>query len=452
LGRGLIHIEELAMEEFELVRLMKRKQALACELDSDWFINADADEFRESPWTGVSFLDGIRRVNSLGYNAIDFAVFDFIPTHDNLKPGDDPREAFPYFERGNNLNKLQIRCWKKTEFPVDLVPSGGHEAVFPRRSVFPIRFILRHYPFRGQAHAERKLFQERRPRYPEAEKKLGWHVQYDGITEGHSFIQGAEELERFDQDRTRIALQIYNLEYETLEANFGADSSRLTALEQQLETENARLTAQKVQLEADNIQLTAQKLQLEIDNSQLAAQKQQLETEHAQLAALKPQLEQNKRQLSLAGLRIAQHENHLKLMYESLSWRVTAPLRWWGYKLPFLLKALQRRFGVQNSLPLPTTREIIHAQPLDRIAEVETVEGRIGIHLHLFYLELLDEIAGFLKNIPFDYDLYVSVTHESRAQYVREKLSLLQRMRSFTIKAVPNRGRDVAPFMVTFAD
>ncbi|MFH1742244.1 MAG: glycosyltransferase, partial [bacterium] len=219
LGHGLLCIEEFPLVEFSLSQLMKHKETLACELDSDWFINADADEFRESPWTGVSFLDGIRRVDALGYNAIDFVVLDFVPTHDELSPGTDPRKAFPYFEPGGFFNKLQVRCWKKPDGPVDLASSAGHETTFPGRKVFPIRFILRHYPFRGQAHAERKLFQERRPRYPTEEESKGWHIQYNGISEEHRFIRGIEDLDWFDPERIRIALQINNRELEALKAS-----------------------------------------------------------------------------------------------------------------------------------------------------------------------------------------------------------------------------------------
>jgi predicted HAD superfamily hydrolase/glycosyltransferase involved in cell wall biosynthesis len=438
LGRGLLHIEEMPMIEFALARLMKRKQALAYELDSHWFINADADEFRESPWIGMSFFDGIRRVDALGFNAIDFAIFDFVPTHDNLGHGNDPREAFPYFEPGRSYNKRQIRCWKKSDCPVDLVFSGGHEAVFPGRKVFPIRFILRHYPFRGQAQAERKLFQERRPRYPEEEKKFPWHIQYNDISEGHRFIRKFDGLERFDPDQIRFTLQINNRELEELKALH--------------EAENSQSLKEKLQIEAANSQLLKEILRLESESSQLLKEKRQFETANSQLLKEKLQFEQKARQLSAANLKIAQYENHLNLMYDSLSWRVTAPFRWLGYQLPFLLKAVQRLFRVQNNFPIQTTINIIHAQSLDQIAEAATVKGSIGIHLHLFYMELLDEIAGYLKNIPFDYDLYVSVTNSGQVDFVRKTLASLKAVQSCTVKAVPNRGRDVAPLMLTFAD
>src|SRR5262249_10574746 len=141
---------------FSLTRILRRKAELAAKLDASWFINHDADEFRESPWADLDLRRAIQRVDGWGDNAIDFAVLDFWPTHAGFRPGPDARQAFPRYAPGAGWNRVQIRCWKKGEAAVDLVSSGGHEATFPGRRVFPVRFILRHYPIRSQAHGERK--------------------------------------------------------------------------------------------------------------------------------------------------------------------------------------------------------------------------------------------------------------------------------------------------------
>jgi GTP 3',8-cyclase len=346
LGRGLLQIEELAMDEFWLARLMKRKEELAYELDSDWFINADADEFRESPWTGVSLLDGIRRVDALGYNAIDFAVFDFVPTHDDLPPGGDPREAFPFFEPGGYFNRLQIRCWKKPDGPVDLASSGGHEAAFPDRKVFPIRFLLRHYPFRGQAQAERKLFRERRPRYPEEEKKRGWHVQYNGISEGHHFVRAIEGLELFDPLRMRIGLTINNRALEEATQNYEAARKAAEELARSLaqtseERDAARVEAEKLNrrlvhtlAERDATRARVCELQAALDEQDLAiaASEHKLENALAEMNKVKHEGESVETVL-------AAREHQLQEVYRSLSWRVTWPLRWLG---SLVLKTIRR--------------------------------------------------------------------------------------------------------------
>jgi hypothetical protein len=181
---------------------------LSQELDADWFIHHDADEFRESPWAGTDLRSAIRQVDALGYNAIDFSLLDFWPTDGDLPPGSDVRAAFPYCEPGQPYNRVQVRCWKKTSAAMDLVSSGGHEAAFDGRRVFPIRFLLRHYPIRGQAHGERKVFADRLPRFADRERQLGWHVQYDTLAATRRFVRSASELTRYDAGQARARLQI----------------------------------------------------------------------------------------------------------------------------------------------------------------------------------------------------------------------------------------------------
>ena len=171
-GRGLLRIEHLASGvtngsrvAFDWERILARKTEIARELDAGWFIHHDADEFRESPWRGLSLRDAIRHVDALGFNAIDFASLDFWPTHDRFRACDGVREAFTHYAERAPYDRVQVRCWKKTGAAVDLATSGGHDAQFPGRRVFPVRFISRHYPIRGQAHGERKVFQERHARF-----------------------------------------------------------------------------------------------------------------------------------------------------------------------------------------------------------------------------------------------------------------------------------------------
>jgi hypothetical protein len=240
LGRGVLGIESFPPEgaggggesgSYCWTRLVGRKAELAHALDADWFIHHDADEFRESPWPGMNLREAIQRVDALGYNAIDFEVLNFWPTHDGFRKGDDVRRAFPAYEPGQPWDKVQIRCWKKQPAPVELAASGGHEARFPGRRVFPVRFILRHYPVRGQAHGERKVFRERLPRFDPAEREQGWHVQYAGLSEGHSFLRDPATLTVYDPVAVRLALALRHRGVEELEAALsesGRDRADLT--------------------------------------------------------------------------------------------------------------------------------------------------------------------------------------------------------------------------------
>jgi glycosyltransferase involved in cell wall biosynthesis len=230
LGRGLVRIESLPAPDDgsrspAWEQVLRRKEDLALELDADWFIHHDADEFRESPWPDLRLREAIQRVDAQGYDAIDFELLNFRPTHDSFRPGTDVREAFPYYEPGEAFDRPQIRCWKKGPQRVDLVTFGGHKPLFPGRRVFPLRFLLRHYPIRGQSHGERKVFRERKTRFA-AERAQQWHIQYDRLREGDSFLHDPATLTRYDPVavRLRVALGAFDDSGATAGVTTGIDS------------------------------------------------------------------------------------------------------------------------------------------------------------------------------------------------------------------------------------
>lgn len=233
LGKGVLAIESLARPAgdtpdpvFRWERILRRKEELATQLEADWFIHHDADEFREGPWPGRTLQEAIGVVDRLGYNAIDFAVLNFPPTHDQFHPGDDIRKVFRHHEPAQSFDRLQVKAWKHAAAGVDLVSTAGHDVRFPGRKVFPIRFLLRHYPIRGQRHGERKIFQDRRPRFDPAERARGWHVQYDDVQEGGSFIRDPRTLELFDPEQVRLRLFLRHREMEEFEAAAAAAADR----------------------------------------------------------------------------------------------------------------------------------------------------------------------------------------------------------------------------------
>lgn len=249
-GRGLIGVEGFPeagggppedAQRFAWEQILRRKERLAQDLDATWFIHHDADEVRESPWTGIDLRAAIQRVDAFGYNAIDFQLLNFWPTHDRFRPGDDLRRSFLYYEPAQPGDLIQIKCWKKTGAPVDLVSSGGHEAVFPDRRVFPVRFILRHYPIRGQAHGQRKVFRERRPRLIRTEHERRWHVQYDSIGEDHNFVRDPATLTAYDPEAVRLELILRHRGVEELERALEESRRRLEALEREVRALRRRL-------------------------------------------------------------------------------------------------------------------------------------------------------------------------------------------------------------------
>ena len=299
LGQGLLAIEPFpgerfpqAQEAFSWSAILERKRELSMELDADWFIHHDADEFRESIWEGVSLRDAIQRVDALGYNAIDFEVFNFWPTDNEFEPGTDPRSALPYYAAKNPWDKLQVKCWKKTTASPDLHSSGGHDVMFPGRQVFPLRFLLRHYPVRSQSHGEQKVFTDRRPRFVADERATGWHVQYDAFDEKAQFVKDPATLIEYDSRRARL---------HALSRHRGVDdlADRIDSLTQQLARRDDSLRALRAELGQ----------------------------RHEQLARAGEQNEHLEAALAAHQVEISRLDNELQALHASKSWRWMAPLR-----------------------------------------------------------------------------------------------------------------------------
>ncbi|MBD1382906.1 glycosyltransferase family 2 protein [Metabacillus arenae] len=184
--------------KFDFTNILDRKSELASHIEADWFIHCDADEIRESPWEKLELVDAIRYVDHIGYNAIDHTVINFQPIDNGFISGDFEKH-FEYFEFGIYAAGC-VKTWKKTDQKISLSGSGGHQAQFQGRKVTPFNFLVKHYPLRSQQHAEKKIFQERKPRYMKNLKEKGWHVQYNQYRTGDTFLRNPDELIKYSKD------------------------------------------------------------------------------------------------------------------------------------------------------------------------------------------------------------------------------------------------------------
>lgn len=171
------------INEYAWKSLLEHTVCTSERLGHGWYVHIDSDELRDAPWPGATLADAIRYVDMLGYTAIDFTVIDFRYLRDEAYEG-KPWESMRFFEFGRRHGHFrQIKAWKYTGQSVDLASSGGHEAIFEGRRVYPLKFMLRHFPLRGPEHARRKIFQERLSRTRTEREQFGWHIQYDTVDE-----------------------------------------------------------------------------------------------------------------------------------------------------------------------------------------------------------------------------------------------------------------------------
>src|ERR1044071_5210539 len=305
LGKGLVDIELFpekgncsSGEKFDWSAILRRKEELATTLQADWFVHHDADEIRESPWPGLPLKQAIQWVDTLGYNCIDFKVLNFPPVDDDFRSGDDPRTYFKYCEDAADFDVVQRKAWKAGG-RVSLAAAGGHEALFVDRRLFPIKFLMRHYPIRGQQHGLRKVFQERTIRFLDSERAKGWHRQYDHFGESHSFLKDSASLTHFDLDRARFQL----MAPDQLIRNLAAIQKERDELRQHatnLEIDRQEVKQHAANLERERDELRQHATNLEVDRQEVKQHAANLERERDELRHHASKLEndrQNMKQL-----------------------------------------------------------------------------------------------------------------------------------------------------------
>ena len=94
----------------------------------------------------------------------------------------------------------------------------------------------------------------------------------------------------------------------------------------------------------------------------------------------------------------------------------------------------------------------------ERMSLEETeLNVRIAVQIHLYYIDLVDEVHNYLMNIPFEFDCFISTDTESKAETIgillgkeskRWGLSGCSNLKNMKIEVFENRGRDVAPFLM----
>jgi hypothetical protein len=334
LGQGLLGIEPFpkdgdsaGRETFVWEAILARKSELSVELDADWFLHHDADEIRESPWDGVRLIDGLRKVDRLGYNAVDFELLDFWPVDDRFQPGDDPTRVFRHYELGRAWNKRQVKCWKKQNRAPDLVSSGGHDVMFPDRRVFPLRFILRHYPIRSSTHGARKVWVERVPRFVNAEIRRGWHLQYNDYREPPDFLRKPDTLAEYDGDAVRLALVLNHRDVEKLRCQRDQAAKHAGNLEDEIE-------ALKKERDDRNVAFTKVSLRLREQTEDIDRLAEELRTQHTELqerasevTRLRVGVEAQDALVERLVDDVETQRREILALYASKTWRWTAPVR-----------------------------------------------------------------------------------------------------------------------------
>ncbi len=228
-----------------------------------------------------------------------------------------------------------------------------------------------------------------------------------------------------------------------------------------------------------------------------------------QIASLHQELALGAEQITSLHQALARSEDQIANIYNSRSWRLTTPLRALARRLrgsssprpdsqprplsvrllrmlktsrhllrflwhilghsgglrPLLRKVwaiyrLEGRHGILRRLPLQRGPALEAAQFVrDAYFTHKRIEGEglqkapqggIAVIVHAYYPDLFEPIAQALAHIPWPFSLYISVTNEHARTQVAHLAATLERATQVDIQVTPNRGRDFAPFLVTY--
>lgn len=122
--------------------------------------------------------------------------------------------------------------------------------------------------------------------------------------------------------------------------------------------------------------------------------------------------------------------------------RVIRALGWKG----FVQRIRASRGREQDPVVSPDVVSFPAASPLSR------VQLSVGIMIHVFYADLLDELANDVAHVPVPFVLMVSVVNDQTRVAALSRLRSTPNMQALHVRVVPNRGRDIAPFLLTFRE
>ena len=77
---------------------------------------------------------------------------------------------------------------------------------------------------------------------------------------------------------------------------------------------------------------------------------------------------------------------------------------------------------------------------------------KVAVHLHLFYQDMIGVFVNDFNNIPYPFDLFVSVPDSVKGNLkkIEKKFRDIKNVKQVVVKSCPNRGRDIAPLVCTF--
>lgn len=130
--------------------------------------------------------------------------------------------------------------------------------------------------------------------------------------------------------------------------------------------------------------------------------------------------------------------------------------------VPLAHYMLSGKFERRICRPVQTPILTAHRKPLVAPALISSKEisgsgpaqssvAMKGVFAHVFYPDLLDEVISASNNVPAPCTLFVTTDTPAKVKVIEDR-SKLSSIHPVEVRLVENRGRDIAPMIVSFAD
>ena len=120
---------------------------------------------------------------------------------------------------------------------------------------------------------------------------------------------------------------------------------------------------------------------------------------------------------------------------------------------PYLLKEIERVSNYPTKLildhmsdiSLPTPPYLLDRKVLKVVEKEYSNTKKVAVHLHTFYVDLLEEFLNQFENFHFDYDLFLTTDTEAKKAEIESILEKNGKIAQVFLTG--NRGRDIIPML-----
>lgn len=97
-----------------------------------------------------------------------------------------------------------------------------------------------------------------------------------------------------------------------------------------------------------------------------------------------------------------------------------------------------------SSIDLPDLPYLLGQKYMQTIP-AQPIKGRVAIHLHVFYVDLLEEFLRVFETYAFSYDLFITTDTAEKSSAIAKILSNYEQMAQVVVTG--NKGRDIIPLL-----